>query len=140
MYQSLMNIENPKILTLLFIYRTMSHVIRNFALELCQATLDKLFLDDNDPKKYRWPGSPPEDVDVLLQIAEGVAYIHGKKLIHRDLKPQNVLIWTDNKEIVIKLADFGFTKKVNKKDKASMTGSVKGTKTWVIGYLLECWT
>ncbi|KAL8185749.1 UNVERIFIED_CONTAM: hypothetical protein K2H54_057523 [Gekko kuhli] len=38
------------------------------------------------------------------QIVEGVAYIHSKELIHRDLKPLNILI---SKEDKIKISDFG---------------------------------
>lgn len=37
----------------------------------------------------------------------GVNYCHKKKVLHRDLKPQNLLISKDN---VVKIADFGLAR------------------------------
>ncbi|XP_024519842.1 probable serine/threonine-protein kinase DDB_G0268876 [Selaginella moellendorffii] len=56
-------------------------------------------------------------VEIMLQIAQGMDFVHKKKIIHRDLKPGNVLVNFDGKfedgsahNIVAKVADFGLSK------------------------------
>jgi serine/threonine protein kinase len=47
--------------------------------------------------------TPPKVLDVIVQVAEALAFAHDRQLVHRDLKPANVLI----ADGTIKLADFG---------------------------------
>ncbi|KAG0624531.1 hypothetical protein M758_3G254300 [Ceratodon purpureus] len=58
-----------------------------------------------------------EAVVLMLQIAEGVKYIHSKHMAHRDLKPGNVLVNVEDRSSQssarahsVKIADFGLTK------------------------------
>lgn len=45
---------------------------------------------------------------VMRQILQALAYIHQRDMIHRDLKPQNILLNSvENLEGSIKIADFG---------------------------------
>jgi serine/threonine protein kinase len=43
----------------------------------------------------------------MIQILSGLAYMHASHVIHRDLKPKNLLI---NGNCIIKIADFGLAK------------------------------
>ena len=85
---------------------------RYYAYELCDASLDKLFRKDEDPRKYRGPMLSAEDV--LYQLALGLEYIHQMRFIHRDIKPENVLIKVNaTNEVSMKWAGFGSRKSLN---------------------------
>jgi serine/threonine protein kinase len=107
-------------------------------LELCAASLDQIFLDANHPQKYNGPKLPHPST-VFLQLAEGLEYIHSKNLIHRDIKPGNVLIYVDSTDgqITMKLADFGLSKSVNGRGSYTMNSGVKGTFTYLAPELLQ---
>lgn len=47
----------------------------------------------------------------LLQICQGVAYLHERKILHRDLKSQNVFLQPGQK---VKIGDFGLAKQFAK--------------------------
>ena len=47
---------------------------------------------------------------ILGQLAVGLSNLHGEKIIHKDLKPNNILILVTSSHIIIKLADFGFSR------------------------------
>jgi len=49
----------------------------------------------------------------LAEVAEGVCFLHGMGIAHRDLKPQNILLDSSTKA---KLADFGLAKTLKTKE------------------------
>ena len=105
-------------------------------MELCQASLDKVFLSKENSKKYCGP--LPSAKNLLYQLAIGLEHIHEQGLVHRDLKPENVLIWVSpkNGEVLMKWADFGLSKSVNERGTFSMSG-VKGTMEWLAPELMK---
>ena len=48
---------------------------------------------------------------IIRQILEAVAYYHDKGIVHRDIKPDNIMIDVDSEE-AIKLIDFGLSHEV----------------------------
>jgi len=66
---------------------------------------------DQDLKRYmdsvRDPMSPMLIKSYLYQLLRGVAYCHKRRVLHRDLKPQNLLI---DQRGALKLADFGLAR------------------------------
>ncbi|XP_040206724.1 interferon-induced, double-stranded RNA-activated protein kinase-like isoform X2 [Rana temporaria] len=71
-----------------------------------------------------------KSLDIFQQIVDGVAYIHSKKLIHRDLKPPNILFAED---MVVKIADFGLVTPISEKiETPQLLRTVKmGTKRYM---------
>jgi serine/threonine protein kinase len=56
------------------------------------------------------PALPPADVaDIVNQICAGLSEAHGAEVIHRDMKPENVLLCAPE-HLAVKLVDFGMAK------------------------------
>lgn len=61
-------------------------------------------------KKKRNKGETFSEVEIMnwfLQICMALEYVHGRKILHRDLKSQNIFLTANN---TIKLGDFGISK------------------------------
>ena len=73
--------------------------------------------------KQRGKLSITEVVDIMLQLTDGMAHAHDAYIIHRDIKPQNIMILSNG---MIKITDFGVATAMNS-TQLTQTNSVMGT-------------
>ncbi len=73
--------------------------------------------------KKRGKLTVPEVVDITLQITNGLSVAHDSYIIHRDIKPQNILILENG---MIKITDFGIAVAMNA-TQLTQTNSVMGS-------------
>ena len=67
-------------------------------------------------------------VELGLQIADALAFAHQHGLVHRDVKPQNVLINADGEA---KVTDFGIARSLDVEHGVTQTGTVLGTSNYL---------
>ena len=60
--------------------------------------------------KRRHKLSLPEVIDIMKQLTDGIAHAHDSFIIHRDIKPQNMLILDNG---LVKITDFGIAVALN---------------------------
>ena len=73
--------------------------------------------------KKRGKLSVPETIDIMSQLTDGLAHAHDSYIIHRDIKPQNIMILDDG---MVKITDFGIAMAINASD-LTQTNSVMGS-------------
>ncbi|MDD3392383.1 MAG: Stk1 family PASTA domain-containing Ser/Thr kinase [Bacilli bacterium] len=73
--------------------------------------------------KKRGSLTVPETIDIMMQLTSGIAHAHDSYIIHRDIKPQNVLILDDG---LVKITDFGIAMALNSNE-LTQTNSVMGS-------------
>ena len=73
--------------------------------------------------KRRTKLSIPEVIDIMKQLTDGIAHAHDSFIIHRDIKPQNMLILDNG---LVKITDFGIAVALNS-TQLTQTNSVMGS-------------
>ena len=74
-------------------------------MELIQGkTLKEIIIEENGPLPWKW------SINVAIQIAQALEMAHRNNIIHRDIKPHNIII---TEEGVAKVTDFGIAKAVS---------------------------
>ena len=99
------------------------------------------YLDGQALETYFKDGQPLDPalaLDVITQILQALAYAHGLGVVHRDLKPDNVvLVHGPRNQRLIKLLDFGLAKFLSPEDDPvkgqalTMMGMVMGTPIYM---------
>ena len=69
-------------------------------------------------------------LDIAIQITKGLEYLHKNQIIHKDIKPSNIIINSQTKQV--KLTDFGIATKLNKENpQFNNPNSVEGTLAYM---------
>lgn len=71
--------------------------------ELCDYPLTKIINDIIDEETI---------MNIMEQLSSGLKYLHNNNILHRDLKPDNILLLNN----IIKIADFGYARTLEQKD------------------------
>ena len=100
--------NNPHIISCHHIYedRNNIHMIFDWAEG---GDLFDYMTDYNDNKNYL---TEKQALHFVIQILDALHYLYIKRIVHRDVKLENFLIVQNEKEIILKLIDFGFATKL----------------------------
>ncbi|ETN79165.1 kinase domain protein [Necator americanus] len=98
----LKQLKHPNLVSLLEVFK------RNRKLHLVFEHCDRTVLHDLE----KYPNGVPDELTkkITWQLLEALRFCHSHKCIHRDVKPENILL---TKNDVVKLADFGFARIIN---------------------------
>jgi serine/threonine protein kinase len=70
------------------------------------------------------PPEPREAVRLMRAVADALSYAHGQGILHRDLKPHNILVDRQGRP---RVADFGLARRAQEAQGLTRTGDVLGT-------------
>ena len=79
-------------------------------------------------ERTRAAARAPRDRARASQIADALAFAHEHGLVHRDVKPQNVLLTPDGEA---KVTDFGIARSLDVEHGVTQTGTVLGTSNYL---------
>ncbi|KAA0154766.1 hypothetical protein FNF29_02295 [Cafeteria roenbergensis] len=116
----LRRLNHPNIVRLLDSFETNRHLF--VVTEFAQGDLFSIIEDD---RKLPEAGVR----EVARQLVEALQYLHSRRIIHRDMKPQNCLLMSAARGASVKLCDFGFARSMSLRTLALT--SIKGTPLYM---------
>jgi len=124
-HDAMMGLRHPNVVLMLGI--ATDHVQRvGIVLELLEISLLELLHGGAEYKEYRtWRASL---LSIASDVAKGLAYLHFNNVLHRDLKPGNVLL---SDSWVAKVADFGSSANGKTSASASADEALHGTPPYM---------
>ncbi|PON71277.1 Tyrosine-protein kinase [Parasponia andersonii] len=112
---SLLSLSHPNIVNFLCGFADEEKKDWLLVMELMSKDLSSYIKENSGPRK-RIPFSLPVTVDLMLQIARGMEYLHLNRISHGDLSPSNILvrarsgrISTEGSYLLAKVSGFGLT-------------------------------
>lgn len=93
------NIDHPRLLKFIELYEGENHIY--LVMQLCKGDnlLNHLIKNGFQPEK--------KALNLLLQLLEGIIYMHSNKIMHRDMKPENIIFENKN-NLKLQIVDLGF--------------------------------
>lgn len=91
------------------------------------------FLDGTELKDILASGDRPNvetTVDLMAQVAEGLAFAHERDVVHRDIKPSNIMVLKVTNGVLAKITDFGIARMPASAVK-TMTGMILGSPRYM---------
>ncbi|NWV69477.1 STK36 kinase, partial [Malurus elegans] len=117
------DLHHPNIIQMLDSFETAKEVV--VVTDYAEGELFQILEDD---------GSLPEEQvqTIAAQLISALYYLHSHRILHRDMKPQNILLGKDG---VVKLCDFGFARAMS--IHTMVLTSIKGTPLYMSPELVE---
>lgn len=126
--QLMVQYEHPNILRYLGCKPETDRIL--IVLEYCEKSLQE-WIETQEPV------SISKD-QILLESSTGLEFLHTQKVIHGDLKPQNILLAKKMNRWVVKIADFGMSKfALGDSSGVTITKSSLGTPGWMAPEILR---
>src|SRR4029077_6856969 len=72
--------------------------------------------------------SPRRALELVIPVADGLAFAHAPVLVHRDDKSQNVVLSSEGE---VKVTDFGIARSLDVEHGVTQTGTVLGTSEYL---------
>lgn len=126
--------DHPNVIR--YFYKEQTGNFLFIALELCPASLADIV---ERPDEWQELAVKLEPKKAVAQIASGLRHLHGLSIVHRDIKPQNILVSYTNphspasSSLKMMLSDFGLSKRLDSVAQSSFSQTMHhpgGTAGW----------